>query len=261
MYAQVTTLFKEAPDLLEDFKQFLPETAGKASNQTPNRMLDEATAAAGAAQTPQPQNQKMPPLGSFAPPPSAGSKESKKRPRPDKQTPIPPPVTAESSALAGRNIPGVGPSNKRTKLSKPTATDAPAIEPTLTPVMPEALAPPTSVVANQDELAFFERVKKFVGNRATFTDFLKLCNLFSQNIIDRNTLFQKGSVFLAANPELMAFWKTFTGFEGRDEIVDNRPEPPTGKVSLSNCRGYGPSYRLLPKRVRMASRLLLLPTN
>jgi histone deacetylase complex regulatory component SIN3 len=33
-------------------------------------------------------------------------------------------------------------------------------------------------------------------------------------------------------------------------LVDNIPAAPTGKVSLSNCRAHGPSYRLLPRRVR-----------
>lgn len=40
-------------------------------------------------------------------------------------------------------------------------------------------------------------------------------------------------------------------FDSREDVVENRPEPPTGRVSLSNCRGYGPSYRLLPKRERL----------
>lgn len=191
--------------------------------------------------------QKMPPLGSFAPPSSA-SKENKKRPRPDKQVTAPVPPLPEPQA--SRVAPGAATGNKRAKLThKALPADAPAIEPTLTPVLPEPIPPQPASVSNQDEIAFFERVKKYLGSRATMTEFLKLCNLFSQQIIDRNTVFQKGSIFLAANPELMAFWRNFIGFDGQDEIVDNRPAPPSGKVSLSNCRGYGPSYRLLPKRV------------
>ena len=250
VYSQVTTLFNSAPDLLEDFKQFLPESAGQAKS-TPGRLADEMASLDGPGQTPQSairDGQKMPPLGSFAPPASA-SKENKKRPRTDKQTPAPTPVMPEAQVV-GRVVSTTAAGNKRAKLNhKPITTDARAIEPTLTPVLPEPLPPQPSAVSNQDEIAFFERVKKYLGNRATMTEFLKLCNLFSQQIIDRNTVFQKGSVFLAANPELMAFWRNFIGFDGQDEIIDNRPAPPSGKVSLSNCRGYGPSYRLLPKRV------------
>ncbi|CAI4218677.1 unnamed protein product [Parascedosporium putredinis] len=67
VYSQVTALFHTAPDLLEDFKQFLPESAGQKT--TPGRAGEEAAAIAGAMHTPQPAlgGPKMPPLGSFAP--------------------------------------------------------------------------------------------------------------------------------------------------------------------------------------------------
>jgi paired amphipathic helix protein Sin3a len=56
----------------------------------------------------------------------------------------------------------------------------------------------------------------------------------------------------------MNWFKLFVGYEEVEEVeVDNRPKPPSDKVVLSNCRGLGPSYRLLPKRVRLISLLLL----
>ncbi|KAJ4329248.1 Transcriptional regulatory protein sin3 [Fusarium piperis] len=249
VYAQVTTLFNSAPDLLEDFKQFLPESAGQ-TKQTPGRMEDGTPS--GPSHTPQPamrDGQKMPPLGSFAPPASA-SKDNKKRLRADKQAAQPATVLAEVTAAA-RLVPTVN-GNKRPKLNHARASgEGSAVEPTLTPVMPEPYPPRSSSTSNQDEIAFFERVKKFLSNRSSMNEFLKLCNLFSQNIIDRNTLFHKGALFIGANPDLMNFWKSFVGVETQDVIIDNRPAPPTDKVSLSNCRGYGPSYRLLPKRERL----------
>lgn len=252
VYAQVTTLFHTAPDLLEDFKQFLPESAGQAKS-TPGRDGGDALAAV-LNQTPQPaprDGQKMPPLGSFAPPASASKETGKKRPRNEKQTPIPAPAITEAASAGNRAVPGAATtSNKRTKLShKPLTTDTPAVEPTLTPIMPEPLGPPSSSTTNQEEIGFFDRVRKYLGNKTSFNEFLKVCNLFSQSIIDRQTVFQKGSVFLAANPELLNFWKLFLNYDPQTEVIDNRPAPPSGKVSLSNCRGYGPSYRLLPKRV------------
>ncbi|PON28409.1 hypothetical protein TGAM01_v202903 [Trichoderma gamsii] len=250
VYAQVTTLFNSAPDLLEDFKQFLPESAGQA--RAPPGRPEDGTAA-GSAHTPQPglrDGQKMPPLGSFAPPVSAG-KDTKKRPRTDKQTPTPgallpdPPV---ATRIPPQNLNG----SKRPKLSHARGSgDAGSIEPTLTPVMPEPYPPRSPATSNQEEIAFFERVKKFLSNRSAMNEFLKLCNLFSQNIIDKNTLYHKGALFIGANPELMTFWKAFVGVDSQDVVIDNRPAPPLEKVSLSNCRGYGPSYRLLPKRERL----------
>ncbi|KOS21498.1 Transcriptional regulatory protein SIN3 [Escovopsis weberi] len=251
VYAQVTTLFNSAPDLLEDFKQFLPESAGQAKT-TPGRNESES-AVAGSSHTPQPSardGQKMPPLGSFPPPTSAG-KDNKKRPRLDKQTPATGPLRAETpvpSRFPQSSVNG----NKRPKLSHVRgAVDSAAIEPTLTPVMPEPYPPLSSVTSSQDEIAFFERVKKYLSNRSAMNEFLKLCNMFSQNIIDKNTLYFKGSLFINANPDLMSFWKTWLGVESQDVVIENRPAPPVEKVSLSNCRGYGPSYRLLPKRERL----------
>jgi len=123
------------------------------------------------------------------------------------------------------------------------------VSPTLTPIIPEPLAPTSTSTASQEELAFFDRVKKFIANKATMNEFLKLCNLFSQDLIDRNALIHKVSSFIGASPELMDFFKHFVNYEGADEVIDNRPKAPTGRVALSNCRGFGPSYRLLPKRV------------
>ncbi|KAI2626401.1 hypothetical protein GGS21DRAFT_530229 [Xylaria nigripes] len=263
VYAQVTTLFSTAPDLLEDFKQFLPESA--ASNKNGARPDDVLVMTSLSQTTPQPghattvgtavakDNHKMPPLGNFAPPPSA-TKDNKKRARNDKPPPSNPPVTViDSPALPSRPIPNVGPATKRAKLNhKPlAAADVPAIEPTLTPVLPEPLPPTSSVNATQEEIAFFDKVKKYIGNRSTMNEFLKLCNMYSQSLIDKNDLVHKASQFIGGNPELMNFFKSFVGYEGVDEVIENRPRPPEEKVSLSNCRGVGPSYRLLPRREKL----------
>lgn len=88
MYAQVTQLFLSAPDLLEDFKQFLPESAAHGKAQASRAMAQEEQASnarsdagytAGTlpqAQTPRPPS-KMPPMGQFDPP--STSKDTKKR--------------------------------------------------------------------------------------------------------------------------------------------------------------------------------------
>jgi paired amphipathic helix protein Sin3a len=121
----------------------------------------------------------------------------------------------------------------------------------LTPIIPEPLAPTSTSSATSEELAFFDRVKKYIANKSTMNEFLKLCNLFSQDLIDRNVLVHKVSNFIGGNPDLMNWFKAFVNYEGGDEVIDNRPKAPTGRVVLSNCRGLGPSYRLLPKRVSL----------
>ncbi|EEP77847.1 conserved hypothetical protein [Uncinocarpus reesii 1704] len=88
VYAQVTVLFNSAPDLLEDFKQFLPESAAQAKVQGPVRQDEVPIAmsnvrgepgygAAGLQGQSSRDNVKMPPLGQFNVKDSA--KESKKR--------------------------------------------------------------------------------------------------------------------------------------------------------------------------------------
>ncbi|KAK0630074.1 hypothetical protein B0T17DRAFT_615775 [Bombardia bombarda] len=258
VYSQVTTLFHTAPDLLEDFKQFLPESA--AQTRPLGQRPEDIAAMAVTTPTPQPghpvrDGPKMPPVGNFAPPTSA-SKESKKRPRPEKAAPAaaPTPSAAEqapTSSLRG-SLPAAPASNKRAKLShKPAGPDGNFVEPTLTPVMPEPLGPTPLAVSAQDDFAFFDRVKKHIGNRTAVTEFLKLLNLWNLELITKDVLIYKASQFLGGNPELITTLRSMFKHTGEEEVIDNRPEPPTGRVSLSNCRGFGPSYRMLPRRERI----------
>lgn len=112
MYAQVTQLFGSAPDLLEDFKQFLPESAAAAKAAA--KASEDAAALVGVATASHVSHgnrpeQKMPPVGNFAPPQSTG-KDPKKRPRP--------PPAGESSRIAAAQLDSVrsnlgqAPSNK-----------------------------------------------------------------------------------------------------------------------------------------------------
>lgn len=107
VYAQVTQLFNTAPDLLEDFKQFLPESAAHAKQQAAARQAEEnaptsnvrgepgyPSAGGLPAQTPN-RDVKMPPLGQFNVKDSA--KDGKKRRGPG----------APSTTL-GSGIPGAG---------------------------------------------------------------------------------------------------------------------------------------------------------
>lgn len=108
MYSQVTQLFNAAPDLLEDFKQFLPESAAQARAAVAERMLSDESRreppASGpmnptfqngrsAAPEERPsangvQGSRLPPIGNFAPPPAAvGGKEKRKRNSAAQQTP------------------------------------------------------------------------------------------------------------------------------------------------------------------------------
>ena len=124
VYAQVTQLFSSAPDLLEDFKQFLPESAAQAKAQAAARQATEDAAMlsnvrgesnyiAGAqsmqTQTPRPE-MKMPPVGNFAPPPSVGKENKKRRGGPGSQITggAASSMTLENGSVAGTQISRTG---------------------------------------------------------------------------------------------------------------------------------------------------------
>lgn len=100
-------------------------------------------------------------------------------------------------------------------------------------------------------MAFFERVKKYIANKNQMNEFLKLCNLYAQDIIEPGLFVARAMAFIGGNPELAQWLRNFMGLEPQDRIVDSKISTINSRVSLSNCRGLGPSYRLLPKRERL----------
>ncbi|KAL4803023.1 hypothetical protein BDV18DRAFT_146116 [Aspergillus unguis] len=269
VYTQVTQLFNSAPDLLEDFKQFLPESAAHAKQQAAARAAEEnapmsnlrgdANFGAGSltSQTPN-RDVKMPPLGNFNVKDSG--KDGKKRRNgsgaPGLGSSVGPAGGVDARMLdaqAGRGqAMAAGSANKRAKVhhTKPQG-DAPMVSPTLVPALPEPVQPTFSLTPTQEEFAFFDRVKKYIGNKQTFSEFLKLCNLYSTDLIDRHVLVKRAAGYIGSNPELMAWFKRFMHVEEpEDKIIELKPKSEPGIVNLSHCRSLGPSYRLLPKRER-----------
>ena len=135
--------------------------------------------------------------------------------------------------------------------TKPAAPELPPVSPTLIPSLPTPMPPSKDTGPISEQLNYFDRIKKSLPDKKTWSEFLKLCNLFTQGLIDNNTLMHKVHGFIGGNAELTNWFKTFIEYDGRDEIIENKPKIPGGKVVLSNCRGLGPSYRLLPKRERL----------
>lgn len=127
VYSQVTLLFNQAPDLLEDFKQFLPESAAHAKAVAARQAAEDAamlsnvrseagygTAQAQAHSTPRIDQNRMPPVGSFAPTPSAS--RDNKRKRGDRQAPVPA-SAGMASAPAESNAKAPAPQNYSNKAS------------------------------------------------------------------------------------------------------------------------------------------------
>src|SRR5579859_4066298 len=120
------------------------------------------------------------------------------------------------------------------------------IDPTLVPQFPEPLGPPPKLNVTGDEVAFFEKLKKNMNNKATYNEFLKLINMYTNDIIDKNTLVQRIEPFLVNYADQLTWFKSFVKYTGQDETIENIPAP-KARVDLNHCKKYGPSYRQLPK--------------
>lgn len=260
VYSQVTHLFKGAKDLLEDFKQFLPESAAQAKAAERARAHAEAaqlsdmrsTAGDGMYNSPvisremgtPAHTRGLPPVGNFAPTPA--SKDNKRK---RQGTGPPDNVPGQAGPIKPQYM--AGPPGKRSKTNNVVAkNEQPPTSPTLIPSLPAPLPPTTTSVATSDEMAFFDKAKKAIGNKNVYNEFLKLCNLFTQDLIDRRMLLYRVESFIGGNQDLLNWFKNWIGHDERDQIIENKPRVAPGRVMLSNCRGLGPSYRLLPKRER-----------
>jgi paired amphipathic helix protein Sin3a len=126
------------------------------------------------------------------------------------------------------------------------------------PPLPQPLPPTTSLGATAEEIAFFDRVRKHISNKGQYGEFLKLVNLYTQDLCSAEYLVYRAQSFVGSSPELMSYFKTFMQYDSSEQVIDNQPKNVHGKIQLSNCRGMGPSYRLLPKLVSASQRVELL---
>ncbi|KAF8746822.1 Histone deacetylase (HDAC) interacting, partial [Rhizoctonia solani] len=107
-------------------------------------------------------------------------------------------------------------------------------------------------LSTPDEIAFFERVRKVIDDRTVYQEFVKMLNLFVQEIIDARTLVDRARTYL--NDELMVQFKDIMGWDDRTVEVDTgsgeggpvAPALDRPRIDLGNCPKFGPSYRRLP---------------
>jgi paired amphipathic helix protein Sin3a len=129
-------------------------------------------------------------------------------------------------------------------------------------------------LASPDEVAFFDKVKKFIDDKVTYHEFLKLINLFVQDMIDTKMLHDRAELFIGNSPDVWPVFKKmigaddmgntgpvassaqggygFGGMIGIDAlVVENTPmlERVKPDLSGSKVKAYGPSYRKLPSSV------------
>jgi paired amphipathic helix protein Sin3a len=140
------------------------------------------------------------------------------------------------------------------------AYDPPAHPPAAQPILP--LLPQASM----QDVNFFNRVKVYSTDIATYHEFLKLLNLYTQDILDLTALVSRAYLFIGQEASLWKDFREIVGWTdgvalgetgGRIEIVDgvrvieNVPSldgPRRGKGdSGKGWKTHGPSYRQLPQ--------------
>ncbi|THH08411.1 hypothetical protein EW145_g2724 [Phellinidium pouzarii] len=120
--------------------------------------------------------------------------------------------------------------------------------------------PSASHIPTQDDMFFFERVRLAIGSREVYNEFLKLINLFTQEIIDMRRLVEQSQTFLG--DELLGQFKEILGWDASWDSNNGGIGSANGPNGLNGHSGssegmerltkdnlsirYGPSYRRLP---------------
>ncbi|GAA6009510.1 hypothetical protein JCM11491_003584 [Sporobolomyces phaffii] len=277
VYQQVTALFRDAPDLLDEFKAFLPDTSGEtAQQQPPPSAASPAKQKTGMTKTlsqtaaRKPLDQGIEKKKRAAP--GAGDKTKSKRTKVSHSQQ----GGLESPPLAGPSSMAAFKQQQQAAMVDPSLPPSPFAPHHPHVGHPHPYGPPTSgfpgaphlqsaydayltshrapPLVQPEEFGFFDRVKKFLDDRAAYTEFLKLLNLFTQEIIDLPTLLHKSLLFIGTSEELFVQFKSLVGWdpakdgrvEGEDWIIDNEPVLDRPPVLLHLMKSFGPSYRRLP---------------
>ncbi|KAH8101975.1 hypothetical protein BXZ70DRAFT_932719 [Cristinia sonorae] len=253
--ALVGQIFYDDKDLAKGFFQFLPDRGVR--GQAAARLDDVGKSKKDGEGKGKRRGEPVP----AAPPVTAAQKRKRKAAEASKEK-------EKEVTTSGR----AGPS-KRTKQQHLSASEAPSpslpqrhaapASPRRAPhghSQPQPLAstsmivpqqPPPISMARYDDSQFFENVKRALGNRETYNEFLKLVNLFTQDIINTSRLVKESRTFLG-DGELLAQFKEILGFDERrerfaqTEDIWTRPTGVLERPSRNQLQEMYGSYRSLP---------------
>ncbi|KAH9835880.1 uncharacterized protein C8Q71DRAFT_797373 [Rhodofomes roseus] len=265
VYAQVQMLFKDAPDLMQEFRDFLPEAFGPS-----------AQAAGLVGILPQPPNPSSPWGQADGPPSTSADKGTKAPSRRRKRVAEKDPPGAQKAA-GGRVVKRAKP-NQKPEPQSPKFAPFPAPPPSppanvpqghvvmpgpqppqpghpnflnLYPPLPPTADSAVTSIGSTSQNWFFDRTRRALESGGTYEEFLKLLNLFARDIIDTKTLIERAEIFL--DGELMSQFKELMGW---DDKVGHADHGPPGSVRVNEADphiarspddGQGPSYRRLPE--------------
>ncbi|THH20510.1 hypothetical protein EW146_g864 [Bondarzewia mesenterica] len=265
VYVQVQVLFKDAPDLLSEFKDFLPEITGTSimsgnligilpHPQAPSSAVGSVWSheAGGRKDALPPSRRRKRELAKESQR-AEPVRDSRKKQRLAKQ----PKGRGQSPTFTSIPAPPASPPRpshlrQSTAFSTQTLSAIHAHEPFnwLGTTMP---APPHGPsLATQDEQLFFDRTKRMLEDRDTWDEFLKLLNMYSKDIIDTKQLITSAELYLGRG-DLLAQFKVLLNWDDKQGSVEYGPPfsirtgPPEPIPPLPEDDGGGPSYRRLPE--------------
>ncbi|ORY91047.1 hypothetical protein BCR43DRAFT_463715 [Syncephalastrum racemosum] len=201
VYGHVQYLFQSAPDLLYEFKQFLPEITG----QPINELFDEDDA----AYPPGSKRGMYRPAGPYSPP-------GKKKQRVNQQQ-----QAAMSKDAEEDQVNGFGSTSYYDSIRASISSD---------------------------EIELFDHIRNHIGNKPSYEEFLKILNLYTQQVIDADVLVKQVEPFIGSDRELFDWFKSIVILDLKEHTIE-RPAVSIPKPDLNHCKTVesSPSYRLVSK--------------
>lgn len=120
---------------------------------------------------------------------------------------------------------------------------------------------PARPTISSEEVELFEQIRKHIGNKPSYEEFLKTLNLFTQQIIDADILMKQVEGFIGSDRDLFEWFKTVVAIDLKDRAIE-RPANIIAKPDLNHCKTVdtSPSYRLVSKDVCLCVLMLFMRT-
>ncbi|KAG6829244.1 hypothetical protein H0H87_012148 [Tephrocybe sp. NHM501043] len=199
---QIARLFKDAPDLRSDFRIFMPERSqSNLDDPLPTRTGTPSADARG--------KRKLDTVANNA---SLPQKRKRKAAEKSERETVPSRPSASSSKVKKPKH-AVGQDLTPSSYSKIIVPPSPPRQARLPPQPPP---PPIRMPPPNDDSQFFDNVRRILDNRDTYNEFLKIVNLFTQDLIDSTRLVHEARNFLG-DSELLKQLKGILGWNERKD--------------------------------------------
>ncbi|KAL6589555.1 hypothetical protein U3516DRAFT_771977 [Neocallimastix sp. 'constans'] len=102
--------------------------------------------------------------------------------------------------------------------------------------------------SSSDELELFNRAKQVIGNKVAYDEFLAILNQFAQVNMDSKTLVEKVEPYIGHSPEFFEYFKNFVKYKG-DETISNIPAIKSINDPENTYKFIGKSYFKAPENL------------